>query len=82
MRLGFVILSHANSDQVLRLVKRLADMFPPVAIACHHDTNKSFIDETRFPIGFTLVKDIVNTSWGRFGVVEAELRALKLLYDT
>ncbi|HTU45314.1 MAG TPA: beta-1,6-N-acetylglucosaminyltransferase [Bryobacteraceae bacterium] len=81
MRLGFVILSHANPDQVLRLAKRLADTFAPAAIACHHDTNKSAIDAKRLPAFCTLVKNAVNTSWGRFSVVEAELRALQLLYD-
>ena len=36
-KVGFVILSHAYPDQVLRLAKTLTAMFDGPPVVCHHD---------------------------------------------
>lgn len=81
MTLGFVVLSHDRPNQLARLVHRLVTLFDaPVVV--HHDFDQSPINPQAFvdlPVRFIIPH--VRTGWGSFGVCEALLRALELLYD-
>jgi Core-2/I-Branching enzyme len=79
--IGFVILSHANPGQVLRLVRCLQRVYDNPPIVCHHDFSQSSLCVDEFPTETRFVLPHVKTGWGKFAVVVAALRALELLYQ-
>lgn len=79
--LGFVILSHNNPDQLLRLVQSLNEVYDRPAIACHHDFSQSHLDKDMFPDNVHFVEKSITTGWGKWSLVEAALKGLRLLYD-
>jgi hypothetical protein len=80
-RLGFVILSHSNPHQLLRLCSRLEIMFGGCSIACHHDFRQCSLDVSQFPSGVDFVSPSLWTLWGHISLIHAELAALRLLYE-
>lgn len=80
MEVGFVILSHNNPQQVLRLVECLDRVYGRPPIAIHHDTHQSPID-VQFPDWVAFVDRPERTRWAQFSLVRASLRALELLYS-
>lgn len=79
--IGFVIISHNHPNQLHRLVRRLAASFPNSPIACHHDVFRCPIDVAAFPSSVWFLEPATKTFWGHISIVEAELRALQLLYE-
>ena len=49
-RIGFVILSHNNPQQLLRLVRCLQRIYDNPPIAIHHDIGQSPLRRRRFPV--------------------------------
>ena len=78
---GFVILSHGGQAQLQRLVRALDYQYGMPPIACHHDFGQAPLDTTAFGKNVAFVQPHVPTSWARFSVVQAELAALRLLFD-
>lgn len=78
---GFIILTHNNSTQALRLLKTLNCIFNYPPIVWHHDFSKSNFPTKRLSSNVLLVDSYVKTSWGSYSLVEAKLRALSLLYS-
>ncbi|KQN91022.1 hypothetical protein ASE95_12220 [Sphingomonas sp. Leaf231] len=81
MTIGFVILSHREPAQVLRLVQTLNRLYGDPPIACHHDTAQSPIDRNAFPGNVRFVDPAIRTGWAKWSVVRAFLAALRLLCD-
>lgn len=79
--IGFVILTHANEGQVLRLTETLSEVFDEPPIVCHHDFSRTDLETSRFPSNVRFVRPHVKTSWGSISVVHAMLRALRMLYE-
>ena len=79
-RIGFVLLTHANPPQILRLVRRLNTMFDAPPIVCHHDFGKCALSEDSFPTNVFFVHPHANTGWGKFSIVEATLLGLEAMY--
>ena len=79
--LGFVILSHSNPAQLLRLVKTLNTAYGAPPIACHHDFGQSELDRSAFPSNVHFVEPYIKTAWAKWSVVRAGLEALRLLYQ-
>lgn len=79
--IGFVILSHREPAQVLRLVRTLNRLYGDPPIACHHDFSQSPLDPSAFPPNVRFVQPSVRTGWAKWSVVRAMLAALRLLYD-
>jgi hypothetical protein len=79
-QVGFVILSHNQPQQLLRLVHCLERIYDKPPIVVHHDFSQSQIRLEDFPSDIKFVSPHVKTRWGRFSVVTAALRALELLY--
>lgn len=79
--LGFVILSHANPDQVLRLIRTLNQMYNEPPIAWHHDFSQSTLGTRKLPPNVSIVRPSLRTGWGKFSVVQSFLSALNLLYQ-
>ncbi|WP_412972330.1 beta-1,6-N-acetylglucosaminyltransferase [Glaciecola sp. MF2-115] len=79
--IGFIILTHDNPNQTLRLVSRLNSLygFPPISL--HHDFSKSYLPASQLTENVFLVKDYVVTHWGTYSLVEAKLKALALLFE-
>lgn len=80
-QIGFVILSHNNPRQLLRLVRCLQRIYDNPPIAIHHDRSQSPLHQDEFPSDIKFVTPHVKTRWGQFSVVIAALRALELLYQ-
>jgi hypothetical protein len=78
--LGFVILSHREPAQLLRLTRTLTRLYDAPPIACHHDFSQSDLNEAAFPANVAFVRPSVPTGWGKWGVVDGALGALDLLY--
>ena len=77
--LGFVLLTHDRPAQALRLAKRLNTMFDSPPIAWHHDFGQVPLTVPREWSNVTLVSPHVPTRWGSFSLVQAVVRAMKLL---
>ena len=78
-RIGFVLLTHANTPQVRRLIGTLDRMFDAPPIVCHHDFSKSDLPARGFGANFSFVRPHEVTGWGRFSIVEATLRGIEAL---
>jgi hypothetical protein len=81
MRIGFVILSHNNPQQLRRLVLCLQRAYDNPPIAIHHDFGQSSLRQEDFPSDIQFVTPHLKTRWGKFSLVAAALRALELLYQ-
>lgn len=81
MTVGFVILSHRDPAQLLRLVRTLNRLYGDPPIACHHDMAQAPLDPRRFPGNVRFVAPSIRTGWAKWSVVRAFLAALRLLYD-
>lgn len=79
--IGFVILSHANPDQVLRLIRTVNQMYRSPPIAWHHDLSQSTADTSQVPSNVRMVSPSIRTGWGKWSVVQSFLAALRLLYE-
>jgi hypothetical protein len=80
-QIGFIIVAYDHPQQLLRLVRRLQQMYDNPPIAIHYDVNQSPIRPADFPSDVKFVSPHVKTRWGNFSVVRASLLALELLYD-
>jgi hypothetical protein len=78
--LGFVLVTHNYTAQMLFLCEQLTGRFARPPIAIHHDFSQTPLNTAVFPKNVTFVQDWLQTKWGKFPVVEGELRALRLLY--
>lgn len=78
--IGFVLLTHSEAEQILRLVQRLNQLFASPPIACHHDFSKCPLAADSFPANVAFVRPHVETQWAGYSLVEGTLRALRLLY--
>ena len=78
--IGFVLVTHQNSAQIAFLCRRLCTIFPNVSIALHHDFGQSELDVSTLPEQVLVVKDWAPTVWGKYSLVGAYLKALRLLH--
>lgn len=78
--LGFILLTHENPKQILRLIDRLNVMFDDPPVVCHHDFSKCSLPFESIPRNVTFVKPHVKTAWGEWSLVEATLKSIKQLY--
>jgi hypothetical protein len=80
-RLGFVLLTHNEGEQLRRLAHRLVSAFDGATIACHHDFGQTPLDATALPSQLHFVRPHFATKWGDFSLVDAMLAGLRLLYE-
>ncbi|WP_152045252.1 beta-1,6-N-acetylglucosaminyltransferase [Aureimonas psammosilenae] len=80
-KVGFVIVSHANPEQALRLSRMINRMYDDPPIVCHHDFSQCALSTDLFPANVRFVQPSIATGWGKWSVVESFLAALKLLYE-
>jgi hypothetical protein len=81
--IGFVVLTHGNPRQLTRLATRLTRSYGQVPIVCHHDFDRTALDEREHADLFDRVQFVrphVRTRWANWSLVEAFLRALRAMY--
>lgn len=81
--LGFVILSHAASPNLNRLVATLNRLYDHPPIVIHHDSSQSPLPlpvQERGP-NISIVEPHLKTRWADFSIVDAFLIALEFLYE-
>src|SRR5262249_2829049 len=79
--IGFVLITHNKSKQIQRLIDRLNSMFDQPPIVCHHDFAKCTLPLEEFPGNVSFVLPHLLTGWGVFPIVEATVRAIRLMYE-
>jgi hypothetical protein len=80
--IGFILLTHTNPAQIWRLIDRLDRMFDHPPVVVHHDFSKTALYTTRLPDNISFVIPSLDTGWGRFSFVEAEIAAIRQLYSS
>lgn len=78
--IGFVLVTHNNPDQTQFLCEQLTARFDRPPIVIHHDFSQTPLDPALFPANVTFVQEWLRTTWGGYSVVDAQLRALRILY--
>ena len=79
--IGFVLVSHDNPAQLLRLVRRLMKLYGNPPIVCHHDFSLCSLDGFDFPNEVTFVRPHIESKWGGISICLAFLAALRVLYQ-
>ena len=80
-QIGFVLLSHREPAQLLRLTRTLTALYGGAPIVCHHDMAQAPLDKHLFGQTVRFVEDWLHTSWAHWSVVTATLRAIRTLYE-
>lgn len=80
-RIGFILLTHSDAEQVLALCRILSDLYGDPPIVCHHDFSQCALDLKRFPSNVRFVTPHLPTFWGCFSIVPATLAAIRLLME-
>lgn len=76
--IGFVLLTHRDPGQILRLIDRLRRLYGAATpIVVHHDQGQCALAP---PEGAALVTPHLATRWGHWSLVEATLAALRQLH--
>jgi len=79
IRVGFVLLSHTDPDQLLNLTDVLIELYDAPPIVCHHDFSQAPLEKRLFPSNVRFVDRHLPTFWGGFSIIPAALAALRLL---
>lgn len=81
--LGFVILSHAATPNLERLVSVLNRLYDTPPIVIHHDLSQSLLPlpPQQRASNISIVDPHFKTQWADFSIVEAFLAALELLHE-
>jgi hypothetical protein len=72
----YLILSHANPPQVVRLVNRLLRDNGAGHVVVHHDYRRSHLDASALARGADVLSHTQGITWGSFELVLATLRSL------
>lgn len=80
-QIGFILLTHNKPHQAMRLVTKLNDMFHYPPIAWHHNFSFSDLPVDDLPNNVVLVRPHVKTKWGKFSTIDAELKAIRVMYE-
>ena len=79
IRIGFVLLTHSEPDQVLALTQVLSELYDGPPIVCHHDFTQCPLDKSLFSSNVRFVEPHFPTFWGCFSIVPATIAGLRLL---
>lgn len=77
----YLIASHTNPDQVVRLVRAIKSRSPESQILIHHDYSNSHLSSTAFESmsNVTIMEDYVPVLWGDFSMIKMELHCINWL---
>jgi Core-2/I-Branching enzyme len=80
IKFAFVVLSHNNPGQLLRLTKVLGRLYDNPRIVCHHNFGLCRLELSEFPSACRFLHPHIDTRWGDISVVRAGLSAIEMLY--
>src|SRR5581483_3969286 len=72
----YLILSHSNPEQVVRLAARLLRDNDSAHVVVHHDYSRSHLDASGLKAGVDVLSHTQGIAWGSFELVLATLRSL------
>lgn len=78
--IAYLILSHRDPDQVLRLARRLVASDPQAVVVIHHDVTVPALAATDNP-RILIIDARLRVSWGEFSMVAALLHGLRWIVD-
>jgi len=80
-KIVYLVASHTNPEQVVRLVKALKTGMCSSIVIIHHDYSKSFLDPKAFEglSDVLIIDNYVPVEWGNFSMVRMKLHILELL---
>src|SRR5437660_564822 len=79
IKFAFVVISHSDPGQLLRLTKALMRLYESPPIVCHHDFTLCPLEENEFPSGCRFLRPHIDTQWGHISLVRAGLSAIEML---
>ncbi len=79
--IGFVIVTYNRPEQTMHLCQRLNEMFGAPPIVVHHDYGQCDLNRSALPGNVSVVEKWLGTGWGSLAVVDAQLSAIRQLYD-
>jgi len=79
IRIGFVLLTHSEPDQVLALTQVLSELYDGPPIVCHHDWSQCPLDKSLFSSNVRFVEPHFRTFWGCFSIIPAAITGIRLL---
>jgi hypothetical protein len=78
MKFAFIILSHSNPEQLLRLTRTLTAVYGDPVIVCHHDFSKSPLDISLFGPNVQFVQPHIETHYGKISIIYAAMEGFRL----
>jgi hypothetical protein len=81
IKFGFVVLSHSEPAQLLRLTRTLTKLYENPPILCHHNFTRCSLDVNQFPGSCQFLHPHIDTGWGDISLVRAGLAAIEALYQ-
>jgi Core-2/I-Branching enzyme len=82
IRIAFVVLTHANPAQILRLIHALNAVYQRPRIVIHHDFHQCALDGFPQHPNVRFVEPARYTSWADFSLVAATVDAIRILMET
>jgi hypothetical protein len=79
IRIGFVLLTHSEPDQVLALTQVLSELYDGPPIVCHHDFTQCPLDKSLFSSNVRFVEPHCRTFWGCFSIIPATIAGIRML---
>lgn len=78
----YLIASHTNPEQVLRLARTIRSNSPDSYILIHHDTASSELERSAFKSleQVHILEHPISVKWGEFSLVEMELYCIDWLF--
>ena len=82
-KIVYLIASHNNPSQLLRLVKTIKTESPDAQVLIHHDYSSCYLDSSTFKQlnDVHILENYVSVKWGEFSMVQMELRCIDWLID-
>jgi hypothetical protein len=81
INIGFVLLTHAWPQQIVRLIRRLNELYGSPPIVCHHDFSQCDLPLAALPKNVSFVRPHLRTGWSGFAMVEGTVRAMRQLFQ-
>ena len=78
-KIVYLIASHTNPEQVVRLARLLSMKSSEAAVVIHHDYSKSYLDPAAFGQmpNVHIMEEVIPVKWGKFSLVEMTLHVIE-----
>ena len=77
----YLVASHSNPAQIIRLVKILKSGSPDSLVLIHHDYSSCYLNPTAFEqmSNVHIMEDYISVGWGKFSMIQMELHCINWL---